>query len=115
MADTRIKNIMAESMRERTMLVQSALRSLEELRTHQLQTESGVRVKEALGPEGRPGAKGEDEAMAFLQIHHDRWGAGGRNTQEMVVRYNTWLPLAPPCTLHPTARPSLHPAPCTLC
>jgi hypothetical protein len=47
-ADARVQRVMAASVRERTLLVQAALRSLSHLRTHVMHTTTGIRLVQTL-------------------------------------------------------------------
>ena len=104
-ANSRIERIRDESIRERNQLVQAALKSLNELRTHVQYTASGVRVSQPLND-----SDNEDEAAppAFLTWDHpSRWGAKPRNhwgekPQEMLISLHQ--PAVPPLDVKPKPR-----------
>ena len=56
MAEAKVQRIIAESTRERTYLVQAALKSMNDLRSHVMHTTSGVRMQYPLDDDGDDGS-----------------------------------------------------------
>ena len=92
--EEQIRRVQQQSQRERQVLVQTALRSLHEMRNHLTHTASGVRMQQ-------PAADDDDDGtMEFLSWDHPtRWGAKQPKSDMMLIQLRT--PAVPPLDVSP--------------
>jgi len=101
-ADERVRAIKEHSQRERQLLVQQALRSLHDLRTHMSHTASGVRMQQ-------PADDDSDDDAAFVSWDHpNRWGAPARAKGDMLL-ISLKAPEVPPLDVTPKRVSSARP------
>lgn len=107
-ADLKVKRIAAASIHERATLVQAALRSMHDLRSHLTHTASGVRLQQPLHvepgpPPLSPGSDEPDLASFMSWDEPTRWGSVHSKSEKILVtlRQPTVPPLDMTCASPP--------------
>lgn len=96
-ADERIQQVAAESVRERQCLVQAALRSMNDLRSHVQHTASGVRLQHHDDAD-------DNNLQSFVSWEDpSRWGAMQAKSKSMLISLQ--LPTVPPLDISATSPP----------